>query len=170
MQWYELLFSMISTRSFSVLWFWIALIGFWTVVTRRVMGVPHDLVLAARLDARAADDVLWLARFDVRRRLALPAVQRVAMVAGAAFVLSALLALALSGLEAAQALLLMLAPWVGIEGMRHRLAHRLDAEAPDARTLVHRLVWHRIAVQGVATLSVSATLLWGAWHNLNLAF
>ncbi|MDB6453432.1 hypothetical protein [Falsirhodobacter sp. 20TX0035] len=169
MQWYELVFSAISLRSFSVLWFWIALAGFWTVVTRQVMGVPQDLILNARHDPRAAEDMLWLARFHVRRRLAMPSALRVALVALVAFALSGLLALALAGLDSAQALFLMGAPWAAIEGLRLRLAHRLAAEAPDAETLASRLTWHRIAVQAIATAAVFVTLIWGVWRVLSLS-
>lgn len=168
MQWYELLFSAISLRSFSVLWFWIAFFAFWSLVTRRVMGVPFDLLLTARNDARAADDVMWLARFDVRRRLAVPALHRVVIVGLAAFALSMLLALALTGLEAAQALFLTAAPYALVEMLRLRLAHGLAERQPDAQTLVDALIWHRIAVQAIAAMSVFLTILWGAWRNLSL--
>lgn len=169
MQWYELVFSAISLRSFSVLWFWIALAGFWTIVTRHVMGVPLDLILNARQDARAAEDMMWLARFHVRRRLAVPALWRVALVAAVAFALSTLLALALAGLDAAQALFLMGAPWTMIEVLRQRLAHRLAAEAPNAETLANLLLWHRITVQVIASASIFVTLGWGVWRVLSLS-
>ncbi|WP_435168099.1 component of SufBCD complex [Falsirhodobacter sp. 1013] len=169
MQWYELVFSAISLRSFSVLWFWIALAGFWTIVTRNVMGVPQDVILNARTDARAAEEMLWLTRFHVRRKLAMPAGLRVALVAVVAFVLSGLLALALAGLDAAQALFLMGAPWALIEALRLRLAHRLAAEAPDAETLANRLIWHRIMVQAIATTAIFITLIWGVWRVLSLS-
>lgn len=151
------------------MWFWIAFAGFWTVATRRVMGVPFDLLLAAQKDPRAADDVMWLARFDVRRRLDVPPLHRVIVVGLSAFALSALLALAASGLEAAQALFLIAAPYALVEVLRLRLAYRLADMQPDAKTLVQTLIWHRIAVQAVAAMSVFLTILWGAWRNLSLS-
>lgn len=169
MQWYELLFSAISTRSFSVLWYWIALIGFWSVVQARVMGVPVALISDTRSDPRAADDMLWLARFDVRRRLSRPPAVRVAAVAGAAFILSILILNAALGLEAAQALAFIAVPWCLIEALRERLARRLAAEGPNAEALAQILLWHRFAVQIIASISIFLAVVWGVLRLLILS-
>ncbi|WP_128253967.1 component of SufBCD complex [Falsirhodobacter deserti] len=170
MQWYELLLSPLSLRSFSSLWFWIALVAFWTLVNRRVMGVPFDRVLAAREgDAEAASEAEALARIEVRRRLRPSQGVRMVHVALAAFVGTALTLLALAGLELAQALALMILPWLLIELLRQRLARRLDAEAPDATTLVDRLIWHRLGTQAIGGIAIFVTVLWGAWRNLSLS-
>lgn len=167
-QWYEILLSPISLRSFSSVWFWIALAGFWTVQNRHVMGVPFDRVLAAREgDDDAGAEALTLARLHVRRRLRrADGVMRVAV---AAFAASTAVALAVSGLELAQAVALMLLPWLWIETLRQRLAHRLAEDAPDAAALVRHLILHRLTVQAITGAAIFVTVLWGAWRNLSLS-
>ncbi|QUS35468.1 hypothetical protein [Falsirhodobacter algicola] len=168
MQWYDLFLSLISLRSFSVLWYWIALWFFWSVVTRRVLGVPGELAIRAQSDPRAAEEALWFARFEVRRRMAVSAPRRMIAVTLLAFAASALLTLALSGLEAAQALLPFLLPWILIEALRERLARRLMRDAPGAEALAGLLIWHKIAMQAIAGGTIFLTFIWGAWRNLSL--
>ena len=48
MDWYQTLFEMIDMRSFSNLWFWIALAVMWSTASHWVLGVPFDMVLRAR--------------------------------------------------------------------------------------------------------------------------
>ena len=53
MNWYELLNEMIDMRSFSNLWFWIALAVMWSTTSHWVLGVPFDMVIrAARAETK----------------------------------------------------------------------------------------------------------------------
>ena len=45
-------FELIDMRSFSNLWFWIALAVLWSSVSHWVLGVPWDMVMRARKDDR----------------------------------------------------------------------------------------------------------------------
>ncbi|MCJ8139670.1 hypothetical protein [Falsirhodobacter halotolerans] len=165
--WYDLLLSPISARSFASIWYWIALVGFWAMQQRQVLGVPATVL--AEGGERAAEDALVLARVHVRRMLNVAPVMRVAQVAGGAFAGSLVLALALAGLEMAQALLPILLPWLAVVVLRLRLAQRLAAQGPDAAALVERLLWHRLGVQALAGGAIFLAVLWGAWRNLTLA-
>lgn len=54
--------EVIDFRSFSNLWFWIALAVMWSTASHWVMGVPWDLVQRARRQGgRAGEDVHQLA-------------------------------------------------------------------------------------------------------------
>ncbi|WP_153010499.1 hypothetical protein [Falsirhodobacter sp. alg1] len=153
-----------------MLWYWFALIGFWLAAVRHVMGVPFSRVLAAHAgDTEAAEDTMVLARLTVRSILRVTPTRRLVHVALIAFGLTMLVALALAGLEMAQAGLFFAVPWVMIAALRLSLANRFAQTAPNAAELVQRLIWHRITVQGIAGVTLFIALLWGAWRNLSLA-
>jgi hypothetical protein len=46
--WYSNVFEVIDMRSFSSLWYWIALAVMWSSASHYVLGVPFDLVQRAR--------------------------------------------------------------------------------------------------------------------------
>ncbi len=46
-----LIFDLIDMRSFSNLWYWIALAVTWSSTSHWVLGVPFDMVLRARRKA-----------------------------------------------------------------------------------------------------------------------
>ncbi|MEC7258626.1 MAG: component of SufBCD complex, partial [Pseudomonadota bacterium] len=48
MDWYSSIFELIDMRSFSNLWFWIALAVTWSTTSHWVLGVPFDMVNRAR--------------------------------------------------------------------------------------------------------------------------
>ena len=70
LDWYKTIFEVIDMRSFSNLWFWIALAVLWSTVSHYVLGVPHDLVRRAhREGGQSLQDVETLAHIYVRRLL-----------------------------------------------------------------------------------------------------
>lgn len=70
MDWYQTLFEMIDMRSFSNLWFWIALAVMWSTASHWVLGVPFDMVLRARrYGGEAQADLEDIVRINVNRLL-----------------------------------------------------------------------------------------------------
>ena len=68
--WYQSVFELIDLRSFSNLWFWIALAVMWSSASHWVLGVPYDLVLRARRNGGdAVADMEDLVRINVSRLL-----------------------------------------------------------------------------------------------------
>ncbi len=59
MNWYEIVFELIDMRSFSNLWFWIALAVVWSSASHWVLGVPYDMVMRAseESEGEAVDDL-----------------------------------------------------------------------------------------------------------------
>ena len=53
MNWYQMLFDLIDMRSFSNLWYWIALGVIWSSASHWVLGVPYDMINRARRDEGA---------------------------------------------------------------------------------------------------------------------
>jgi len=169
--WYETVFEVIDMRSFSNLWFWIALAVLWSSASHYILGVPYDMVTRARRHgAQAAEDVDALAMISVRRILY---VARMAGLWLAGFVAFILTSLGVMGfwyeVEFAQALLLLAAPMTLVGALSIRTAtwiERTGAHGPD---LWKSLLRHRLIVQFIGMVSIFVTAMWGMWQNLNAA-
>lgn len=180
------LLRLLDTRSFASLWFWLALAVIWSLATRSVIGVPGEVVSAARrasgTDTPATETpeglllLDWLSLTLPRWRIGRT---EGAVLAGlATFLLVSLGVLGFGyGLEMAQALVLIGAPLTLLTVMRLHLAHRLapllaeatqgalpaaEAGARAARMMTR----HRLAVSALSILAVAVTAAWGTLWNL----
>jgi hypothetical protein len=119
----ELLGELISRRSFSSLWYWIAVAAFWVLITRRVMGLPQDMLQRARAggdDLGALETMAHLQAQRLMRYWRQGAVFGVALASG---VLALTTVLAFwHGVELAQALWFLICPLVIIWAMSARAA------------------------------------------------
>lgn len=169
MDWYQSVFEVIDLRSFSNLWFWIALAVLWSSASHWVLGVPFDMVLRARRNGgSAADDLEVMVAINVRRLLFITRMAGLWLVGMAAFVLTALAILGFwYWVEFAQAILLLAAPMMLVGLLTLQTARRIEAEMPEGRALWTRLTRHRIAVQGIGVVAIFVTAMWGMWQNLN---
>ncbi|MEO1959822.1 MAG: hypothetical protein ABGW82_02395, partial [Paracoccus sp. (in: a-proteobacteria)] len=175
------LVSFLDRRSFGSIWFWLALVGMWSATGRNVIGVPVEVLAAARRasvrdaseEGLAAITLLdWLSltlpRWQLGRREG-------AIVSGVTTFLLTSLAILGFGyeLEMAQALALLMAPFMALFWMRVRLARRLipllqagqAGETPIADVAagaVRLMNRHRRLVLLLSVVSVAATALWGA--------
>ena len=52
LDWYQSIFELIDMRSFSNLWYWIALAVMWSTASHWVLGVPWDMVIRAPASRR----------------------------------------------------------------------------------------------------------------------
>ncbi|MCX8227854.1 MAG: component of SufBCD complex, partial [Sulfitobacter sp.] len=67
---YQTILEVIDMRSFSNLWFWIALAVVWSTASHWVLGVPYDMVLRARRQGEQAQiDLEDMVRINVNRLL-----------------------------------------------------------------------------------------------------
>ena len=109
MDWYQTLFEMIDMRSFSNLWFWIALAVMWSTASHWVLGVPFDMVLRARrYGGEAQADLEDIVRINVNRLLYISQVSGLWLLGLGFFVLTSLVLLGfVYAIEFAQALLLL---------------------------------------------------------------
>lgn len=174
--------TLLNARSFSSIWFWLALAAAWTLAGRSVLGVPADVVAAARRAARPGAPAPeegraglllldWLSLTLPRWRV-LPGDGQI-LLAVAAFGLTVLATLGFAyGREAAQALTLLLAPFGLLTLIRIRLARRMAGVLSAARAgrlpaddaaheAARALTRHRWVVTGLSLLSVGAAALWG---------
>ena len=170
--WYLTAFELIDLRSFSNLWFWIALAVMWSTASHYVLGVPFDMVTRARKAepgtpdaAEAIADLNDLVRVHVNRLLYIERVAGLWLLGMGCFLLTSL---ALTGfvyeLEFAQALFLLGFPMSIVFLLSLRTAHRI--READGAGLHDKLTRHRRAVQMIGVVSIFVTSMWGMWQNM----
>lgn len=170
MDWHGSIFTLISLRSFSSVWYWIILAITWSAVTHNPLGVPFDMVLRARRrGGQDLRDLEVMVALQVRRRQAVLQSAGVLVVAGWAAALTVLAVLGFRyGMEMAQALTLLLVPLSLVGALRVRLMDRLTREGTQGEALCKRMTWHRTGVQAIGLLAILVAALWGMWFNLNI--
>ncbi|WCR09548.1 hypothetical protein JHW45_10490 [Paracoccus stylophorae] len=178
------LISFLDSRSFGTIWFWLVVIGMWSATGRNVLGVPTEIVTRARHAQRAGETesaavvslLDWLSL--VLPRWQLGRHEGVVFLAVSAFFLTSLAIFGFRyGLEMAQALTLLLVPFLILFWMRVRLARRLvpllaagqEGERPvegvGAET-VRLMIRHRRLVTALSVVAVALTALWGMLWEL----
>lgn len=170
MDWYETLFEMIDLRSFSNLWFWIALAVVWSTASHYVLGVPFDLVLRARRNGgQAQADLEDLVRINVNRLLYIAQVSGLWVAGFVCFGLTMLLLLGFFyGLEFAQALFLLAFPLTLVGALSLSTARLIQFEDQGGDHLHKRLSRHRIYTQIIGMISIFVTAIWGMFQNASL--
>ena len=163
----ETALEVIAFRSFSNLWYWIALAVLWSTASFWAVGVPFDLVRRAqRGDAGAQADMTLLAGVHSRRLIHIADVTGLISVG---FTFFAVTLLALLGfayrVEFAQAIFLLFVPMMVVGWLNVRTAHAVQETPPEG--LADRLLRHRRVVQGLGMASIFVTTLWGMWVNIS---
>ncbi|MEM9797986.1 MAG: component of SufBCD complex [Pseudomonadota bacterium] len=159
--------EVIDFRSFSNLWFWIALAVLWSTASHWVIGVPFDMVRRAQQGHDAStQDMLTLAAIQSRRIRYIAEATGVITTGFAFFVVSSLVIMGfLYDVEFAQALLSLFLPLTIVGWLSLLTARRV--EGLEATALARLLANHRRMVQAVGIVSIFVTSMWGMWVNLN---
>ncbi len=170
MDWYKTIFEVIDLRSFSNLWFWLALAVLWSTVSHFVIGVPHDMIRRAERDGgQAIEDVEALAHIYTRRFLLIMRMGGLILVALVCFLVTSLLVLAIMfRMEFAQALLCLVVPMLGIMALTFRtclIIEQADLRGPDLLRVLRR---HRVTVQTIGMFALFFTGMFGMYQNLTL--
>lgn len=170
MAWYDNVFELIDMRSFSNLWYWIALAVMWSSASHFVLGVPFDLVgRARRHGGQAEQDLEDIVRVNVNRRLYVARAAGLWLVGlGAAFFTTLGLLGFLYRIEFAQALFLLLLPMSFVALMGLSVAHRIRAERIGGEDLCRLLARHRFWIQVLGMIAIFITAMWGMWQNMHL--
>jgi hypothetical protein len=171
-----MIFDLIDMRSFSNLWYWIALAVTWSSASHWVLGVPFDLVLRARRrGGAAADDLRELLRINVARLLLIGREGGLALTMIVSFLLSALIMLGFGyGVEFCQAVALIVTPLALVGVLSLRAAHRFErlltsGEDLTTEAIIAALSRHRFWVQVVGMCAITVTAFWGMLQNFNLS-
>ncbi|MTD99612.1 hypothetical protein GIY56_04855 [Paracoccus sp. YIM 132242] len=177
---FDSLIGFLDSRSFGTVWYWLVVIGAWSLTGRHVIGVPAEIVGRARdaIQAGEGDCPAMLHLLDwlslVLPRWRLGAREGVAFLGLTGFVLTSLAIMGIGyALELALAAFLLLLPFAVLFWMRVALARRLmpllEAAEQGARPVpeaaaeaVRRMVIHRRLVTILSMAAVAVTALWGA--------
>lgn len=168
LDWYEAVFELIDLRSFSNLWYWIALALFWSSANHYILGVPFDLVLRAKREGGQAEtDLRDMVRVTINRLLIFGEMSGVLIFGFVCFLLMTLFLLGfIYSFEFAQALFLILFP-MGLLGlMSIRAANSIEANVETMDQLNTCLLKHRFWTQVLGTVSILITAIWGMYHNI----
>jgi hypothetical protein len=168
--WYERIYDLLDLRSFSNLWYWLAVAVVWSSASHFVLGVPYDMVISARRrGGQAQADLEALARINVNRILRVESSAGTWIPGIAAFWLTLLGLLGfLHGVEFAQAVFLILAPLVPVGLVTFRAARAIALEDAGGEALQRRLSRTRVVIQAIGLFAVFATALWGMYQNVLL--
>ncbi len=166
MGWFELLTEMIDLRSFSNLWFWIALAVMWSTASHWVLGVPYDMVMrAGRYGGQAEEDLEDVVRVNVNRLLYIADVSGLWLMGLGSFILTVL---GLSGflydLQFMQALFLLAFPMSIVWMLSMRTARHIRATGLSGADLRRKLRLHRVMVQVIGMISIFITAMWGMFQ------
>ena len=166
----HIIYEMIELRSFSNLWYWIALAVLWSSASHWILVVPYDMVhRAQRKGGQAERDLEDITRVNVNRMLYIAEVSGPWLVALSCFALSALATLGFVFLlEIAQAVFLLAFPMAVVGLISYFTARRIAGEAATGETLRKRLAFCRLYVQFVGVISIVVTAFWGMYQNLTI--
>lgn len=170
MDWYSSLVELIDMRSFSNLWFWIALAVVWSSASHWVLGVPFDMIQRARRQGGQAEaDLEDLARINVNRLLYIGRVSGLWLLAIMCFLLTALALLGfVYRVEFAQAVFLLAFPMSMVGALSLSTARLIESEGANGELLRRRLTRCRLYTQMIGTVSIFVTALWGMYQNLSI--
>jgi hypothetical protein len=168
--WTGTIFEVIDMRSFSNLWYWIALAVVWSSASHYIMGVPYDMLQRARRQGgQAQTDFEDMVRINANRILNIMDVAGVLLLAIWAFILTVLLVLAgWYGIEFAQAVVLIAGPMTVVFWLTVRLARRQAADPAEGEALVRRFVRHRFWTQVIGMIAIFVTAMFGMYQNLSV--
>lgn len=161
---------MIDLRSFSNLWFWIALAVVWSSVSHWVLGVPYDMIQRARrVGGQAELDFEDIARVNVNRLLYIGRVSGLWILGFVCFALSGLAVLGFwYHVEFAQAVFLLGFPMSLVGLLNLSTARLIESEGARGELLQKRLMRCRLYTQLIGMVSIFITALWGMYQNMSI--
>ncbi len=168
MNWTTILFEVIDMRSFSNLWYWIALAVVWSTVSHWVMGVPFDMIQRARKRGGQAEiDLHDMVRINVNRLLYIGQIAGLVLLGLVTGVLTSLAILAFwYRVEFAQAVFLLAFPLTVVGALSLSTALVISRDNPQGDALYARLIKHRVITQFIGMLSIFVTAMFGMYQNL----
>ncbi len=166
-----LIFDLIDLRSFSNLWYWIALAVTWSTASHWVLGIPYDMVMRARrLGGQAETDLQDMARINTARILYIGREAGLFLVTVVAFFLTALAILGFwYEVEFCQAVFLIALPLSFVGLLSLSTAAKIEAEGDTGEALRRRLTVHRMAVQVIGMIAIFVTAFWGMLQNYSVS-
>lgn len=155
-------------RSFSNLWYWIALAVVWSTSSHWVIGVPYDLVMrAGRVGGQSQVDLEDLVRINCNRLLYISHISGLWILAIACALLTGLGLLGFwYWVEFAQALFLLVFPLSMVGALSLNTARLVRDRGLADNDLRRQMRRHRFYVQMIGLLSIFVTAMWGMYQNM----
>ena len=171
MHFYNTVLELIDLRSFSNLWFWIALAVVWSSTSHWVLGVPYDMLLRARRHGgQAMTDLEDIARINAARMLFIARTSGLWLLGFLFFLLTVLAVMGFFyKIEFAQAVFLLAMP-LSLVGVQSILtARRIENGEGKGEALERRLHRHRLITQLIGMVAIFVTAMWGMYQNIALS-
>ncbi|PPB81528.1 hypothetical protein LV82_00737 [Albidovulum inexpectatum] len=165
------IFDLIDLRSFSNLWYWIALAVTWSTTSHWILGVPFDMVVRARrLGGQATQDLETLVRIHIGRITYIVDEAGTLLSAMIGFILSVLATTGfVYGAEFSQAVFLIAAPLTIVAVISVRAARAIQARGLRGEGLMRHLSVLRLGIQIIGMISIFITAFWGMLQNYNVS-
>ena len=169
MNWTQTVFEVIDMRSFSNLWFWIALAVMWSSASYWVLGVPFDMMQRVmRGDQKAISDLQKLVQINVTRVLYITDKSGMWLVTITCFVMTSLVILGfVYDVEFAQALFLLGFPMLIVRCFIIRMAYVINDDGYAIEGLIRRLLRQRLITQFIGMISILITAMYGMLQNFS---
>jgi hypothetical protein len=169
--WYDIIFELIDMRSFSSLWYWIALAVMWSSTSHWVLGVPWDMVARARRYENPKDvrDLEELLRINCDR-IEFVIGKSGLLLAGLTFFVLTVLSLLgfLYGNEFSQAVFFMILPMSLVVLLSLKYANSLIINPLHGDRLYKKLYILRLILQMLGVFFIFVTAMWGMLQNMRL--
>lgn len=171
MHFYNTVLELIDLRSFSNLWFWIALAVVWSSTSHWVLGVPYDMVLRARRHGgKAITDLEEMSRINADRLLFIARTSGLWLLGFLFFLLTALAVMGFYyRVEFAQAVFLLAMPLSLVGALSIATARRIENGEGKGEALERRLHRHRLMTQLIGMVAIFVTAMWGMYQNMSLS-
>lgn len=168
MDWYDTVLELIDLRSFSNLWYWIALAVMWSTASHWILGVPFDLVQrAGRQGGQAEADLEALVRINLNRIFYVVRNSGHWLVGLTAAIHTMLVILGFFyDVEFAQALFFLAFPMTIIGALNVWTGRRIERAGGHGDLLRKQLAQHRLITQIIGVVSIAVTALFGMAQNL----
>ena len=168
MDWYDTVFELIDMRSFSNLWYWLAVAVFWSTASHWILGIPYDLVQrAARQGGQAETDLEDLVRINLNRVFYVVDHSGPWLAAMVMALLSTLLIMGFwYGAEFAQAVFFLVFPMTLISILNVWTGSLIRKNNARGKQLRKYLQVHRLITQVTGMISIFVTGLYGMAQNM----
>ena len=168
LDWYHTVLELIDLRSFSNLWYWIAVAVLWSTASHWILGVPFDLVQrAARSGGQAEADLEALVRINLNRIFYVVRSSGTWLVGVVAAIHTSLVILGFGyDVEFMQAVFFLAFPMTIIGGLNIWTGNRIEGDDARGEALRRHLARHRLITQIIGVISIFITGLYGMAQNL----
>jgi len=163
--------QVIDLRSFSSVWYWMAVAVVWSSVSHFVLGIPYDLIQRAkRHEGQVLVDLEDVVRVNVNRFMHIGETAGLFLASFATFLLTGLLVLGFFyWIELAQAIFLLAFPLSIVGMVTLSTARKISVSDPKGEDLFGVLHRHRLITQSIGMCALFVTAMFGMYENLDVA-